>query len=192
MTGAIPMRCFAALALPPSVRSLLVRVQEALRRADADVNWVREENLHLSLKFLGELEEEAVATLMGMLSLEALRWPKLNLTFGGVGTFPDHGSPRVVWAGCGGDLKALAALAGAIERSAEQVGVPREHRPFVAHLTIGRVRSNRNLKRLQSAILDQRQVPLGEGRAEEFVLYRSTLASGGPIYEPRATFPLGG
>ena len=59
------MRCFVAVALPPDVKALLVLVQEALKRSDAHVKWVEEENLHLSLKFLGDLDEEAVATLKG-------------------------------------------------------------------------------------------------------------------------------
>lgn len=184
------MRCFVAVALPPPVKSLLLRVQDALRRGDADVKWVEEENLHLSLKFLGELDEDAVSRLKGILSVEALRWPAMSLTYAGVGAFPERGEPRVVWAGCGGDVQTLAALAAAVERAAEQVGIPREHKPFVAHLTIGRVKSGRNVKRLLSAMQQQREVPLGSDLVKEFVLYKSTLTNQGPIYEPLASFPL--
>jgi 2'-5' RNA ligase len=184
------VRCFVAIALPPPVRKLLVQVQDALRRADADVKWVEAENLHLSLKFLGELNDEPREQLKGILSVEALRWPAMTLSYGGIGTFPERGEPRVVWAGCGGDLEKLAALAGAVERAAEQVGVPRERKPFVAHLTIGRVRSGRNVKRLQSAIAAQREVPLGREEVKEFTLYGSTLTNKGPIYESVASFPL--
>jgi 2'-5' RNA ligase len=188
----IIMRCFIAVALPPPVKKLLVQVQDALRRADADVKWVEEENLHLSLKFLGDVDGEALSRLKGILSVEALRWPALSLTYAGVGTFPERGEPRVLWAGCGGDVEKLAALAGAVERAAEQVGVPREHKPFVAHLTIGRVKSGRNAKRLLAAIAPQREVPLGSDHVKEFVLYTSTLTPKGPIYESVAAFPLAG
>lgn len=184
------MRCFVAIALPPPVRKLLTRAQEILRRADADVKWVEEENLHLSLKFLGDLDPEPLATLKGALSAEALRRPRLRLTYAGIGTFPDRGDPRVVWAGCSGDLERLAALAGAVERAAEQVGVPRERHPFVAHLTIGRVKSNRNVKRLRAAIENQREVPLGKDEVAQFELYQSTLTNQGPIYTPIADFGL--
>jgi RNA 2',3'-cyclic 3'-phosphodiesterase len=184
------MRCFVAIALPPPVRKLLVHVQEILRRADADVKWVEEENLHLSLKFLGDLDPEPLATLKGILSVEALRWPRLQLTYAGIGTFPDHGDPRVVWAGCSGDLERLAALAGAVERAAEQVGVPRERHPFIAHLTIGRVKSGRNVKQLRTSIENQREVPLGKDDVAQFVLYQSTLTNKGPTYDALASFPL--
>jgi 2'-5' RNA ligase len=184
------VRCFVGIALPDPVRDLMVRVQEALRRADADVKWVERQNLHLSLKFLGDVDEGALASLKGTLSIEALRWPATALAYGGVGTFPERGAPRVVWAGCSGDLETLAGLAGAVERSAEQVGVPREGHPFVAHLTLGRVKSGRNLRPLRSAIENQREVALGREVVKEFVLYRSTLTPRGPIYESIAAFPL--
>lgn len=185
------MRCFLAIDAPDDVRKLLVRVQEALRRADADVKWVEEENLHLSLKFLGDVTADRVARLKELLAAEAARWPAMKLTYAGIGAFPDHGLPRVVWAGATGDLEKLAGLASAAERAAEQVGVPREGRPFVAHLTLGRVKSGRNAKRLQSAIENQRQVPLGGDHAREFVLYQSTLTPSGPFYEVIERFNLG-
>jgi RNA 2',3'-cyclic 3'-phosphodiesterase len=184
------MRCFVAIALPAAVRKHLVRVQDILRRSDPDVKWVEEENLHLSLKFLGDVDEEPLARLKGLLSIEALRWPKIRLTYAGIGTFPEHGTPRVLWAGCSGDLERLAGLAGAVERAAEVVGVPREHRPFVAHLTIGRVRSARNVKRLKASLENQREVPLGSDDVGAFVLFKSTVTNKGPIYEELSAFPL--
>ena len=184
------MRCFVAVALPDAVRSLLVQVQEALRRAEADVKWVEAGNLHLSLKFLGELHEDQVSRLQGLLSVEALRWRRIQLHYRGVGVFPSGGTPRVLWAGCAGDVDTLAGLAGSIERCAEQVGVPREPHPFVAHLTLGRVKSDRNVKRLKGLIEAQREAAFGSDGVSEFVLYRSTLTPSGPIYEPLSTFPL--
>jgi len=185
------MRAFVAVPVGDAVRGILGRVQEALRRADADVRWVEPANLHLSMKFLGEVSEEQAGRLRGLLETEAGRWPRLALEVAGVGTFPEGGLPRVVWAGCRGDLGKLAGLAQAVERAAEQVGVPREGRPFVAHLTIGRVKSGRNAKRLLAAIENQREVPVGREEVARLVLYRSTLTPDGPVYEELAEFPLG-
>lgn len=184
------MRCFVAVPLPEPVRGLLLRVQEALTRAEDEVKWVERENLHLSLKFLGEVTEEQVSRLTELLNAEAARWPKLRLSYGGIGAFPERGAPRIVWAGATGDLEKLAGLAVAIERAAEAVGVPREGRPFVAHVTLGRIRSLRNLKRFQALVDNQRRVPLGEAVVEKVVLYRSTLTPKGPIYEELVGFPL--
>jgi len=185
------MRCFVAVPVADAVRDLLVRVQETLRRADAAVKWVERENLHLTLKFLGELDEGRVDALKGLLAAEAARWRPMTLRYAGIGTFPEGGVPRVVWAGATGDVERLAGLASAVERHAEAVGVPRERHPFVAHLTIGRVKSDRNVKRLLAAIEPQRQVPLGRDGIASFTLLRSTLGSAGPVYDALETFPLG-
>jgi 2'-5' RNA ligase len=185
------MRTFVAVPIPPPVRARLVQVQEALRRADADVRWVEAENLHLTLKFLGDLEEPEVERLRELLGQEARRWPELSLRYEGVGVFPSSGLPRVVWAGARGDLEKLAGLAQAIERAALQVGVPREGRPFVAHLTLGRVKSGRRLEALRSALENQREASFGDQTLRGFVLLQSTLTPQGSIYEPLAEFPLG-
>jgi 2'-5' RNA ligase len=184
------MRCFVAIKVGDAVRDLLVRVQETLRRADAQIRWVERENLHLTLKFLGDLDDDQVASLKRLLSEEAPRWKPLQLQYGGIGTFPGRGVPRVVWAGATGDVERLAGLASAVERHAESVGVPRERHPFIAHLTIGRVKGQRNFKQLQSAILPQRQVPLGSDVVSSFELLQSTLTSDGPIYEVIESFAL--
>ncbi len=185
------VRCFVGIKVAEPVRDLVVRVQEALRRADAHVKWVERENLHLTLKFLGDLDEDRVASLGDRLTAEAARWKKMALVYAGIGTFPERGAPRVVWAGATGDLSRLAGLAAAVERHAEEAGVPPERHPFVAHLTIGRVKSDRNARRLLSAIEAQRQVPLGRDDVASFELLRSTLTSDGPIYEVVESYPLG-
>ncbi|MBV8881904.1 MAG: RNA 2',3'-cyclic phosphodiesterase, partial [Planctomycetaceae bacterium] len=130
------MRCFVAVPVAEPVRDLLVRVQDELRRADAQIKWVERNNLHLTLKFLGDVDDRQVAALKELLSAEAARWKPLHLQYGGIGTFPERGVPRVVWAGALGEVDRLAELASAVERQAESVGVPRDRHPFVAHLTI--------------------------------------------------------
>jgi 2'-5' RNA ligase len=185
------MRSFVAVEVPAPVRRRVAELQEALRRADADVKWVEEGNLHLTLKFLGEIGEEPAARLKELLAVEAARWPRLKVDYAGTGSFPSHGVPSVVWAGLSGDLEKLAGLAAAVERAAGEVGVPREGRPFVAHLTIGRVKSPRNAKRLASAVAQQDRAVLGKDEIAEIVLFESTLTPQGPIYTPRGRFPLG-
>lgn len=184
------MRCFVAVKVGEPVRDLLIRVQDELKKADAQIRWVERENLHLTLKFLGDVDEDQVARLRELLAGEAPQWKPLHLQYGGIGTFPDRGVPRVVWAGATGDIERLAGLAAAVERHAESVGVPRERHPFIAHLTIGRVKGQRNFKRLQSAIIPQRLVPLGGDEVASFELLQSTLMPGGPVYEVMESFDL--
>ncbi|HLY08615.1 MAG TPA: RNA 2',3'-cyclic phosphodiesterase [Planctomycetota bacterium] len=186
------MRCFVAVNVAEPVRDLLVRVQDSLRRADAPVRWVERENLHLTLKFLGDLDDDHVASLRRLLADEAARWRPMTLLYGGIGAFPERGAPRVIWAGAVGDIDRMAGLAAALDRHGESLGVPRERHPFVAHLTIGRVKSDRNLKRLQAALEDQREVSLGRDDVTAFDLVQSTLRPEGPLYSPVETFLLGG
>jgi len=186
------MRAFVAVKVAEWIRRKLVGVQDELRRTEADVKWVEDANLHITLKFLGWIDDAAVTNLKGLLAAEALRWPRLRLDYAGVGTFPERGAPRVVWAGCTGDVAKLGELAAAVEGAAEQMGVPREDRPFKPHLTIGRVKSPRNLKQLQAALEPFRATAFGADEVGEFILFESTLRPQGPIYTPQAVFGLGG
>ena len=184
------VRGFVAVLLPDDVRARLAAAAAELRARAPGLAWVRAENLHVTLRFLGEVEPVTLERVREAMAVAAASVPPFTVAFGGLGGFPPRRAPRVVWAGATGDLGKLAGLAAAIERAAEQIGVPRELRPFVAHVTLGRIRSLGNLKRFQALLDPQRQVPLGEDRVERFVLYRSTLTSDGPVYEERAAFPL--
>lgn len=172
------MRCFAAIDIPGELRARLAELQDVLRRAEADVRWVARDSLHLTLAFYGEQDAAGVERLSTSLAAAAAATAPLRLTVEGAGAFPERGEPRVVWAGCKGDLRELAALAAA-------AGPPDEH-PFVAHVTIGRVKSARNTARLREAL---RAGMLGAFEAAELVLYRSTLRPSGPVYERIAAFP---
>jgi 2'-5' RNA ligase len=184
------MRAFVAIPIDERLRDGMVAVQEALRRAAADVRWVERENLHVSLKFLGEIDETQHALLAERLRGEATRFPPLELEFAGVGRFPSGGAPRVLWIGCRRDVSKLAGLADAVERAAADADVPRENRPYAAHVTIGRVRSPANKQRLLAALEARRDDVIGRQRVEAFALYRSTLTPEGPIYEALERFPL--
>jgi 2'-5' RNA ligase len=185
------MRCFLAAPVPDATRDSLVRVQEALRRADADVRWVSPESLHLTLKFLGEMGGEPLEALRRRLPAATAGRAPLALEVAGLGAFPDRGAPKVVWAGCRGDLAGLEDLVRVLERESVAAGAAPEERPFAAHLTIGRARSPRNAARLRAALERERATPYGRLEVSRVVLYRSTLAPDGPIYEEEGSFPLG-
>lgn len=182
------VRGFVAINPAEAVRKGAVEIQEALRRADGDVRWVGEATLHLTLKFLGEIGEAQAEELCALLDEEASRWPPIEVTWAGVGIFPAGGVPKVVWIGCAGEA---VKLAGAVERAAERIGVPREARPFAAHLTIGRVKSERNAKRLIAAVEGRREARAGRETVTSFELMESTLTPQGSVYSVRRTFPLG-
>lgn len=184
------MRLFVAIPLPQVVRDGVASVQDRLRRAQADVSWVKAANLHITLKFLGETEPTRLERIGLALAEVARGAAPFALTVAGVGTFGGR-IPRVVWVGVGDGAVPLEALAGAVENGLAPLGFPKERRGFTAHFTLGRVRSSRNVEDLRAAIRDEPARPLGTVRVEEFVLIHSRLDPGGSIYTALMHFPLG-
>ncbi len=183
------MRLFVAVCLPQEVRDGLAAVQDRLRRAQADVSWVKPANLHITLKFLGETEPKRLERIGPALADAARSVAPFLVAVAGVGTFGGR-IPRVVWVGVREGSAALETLAGAIESGLARVGFPKERRGFTAHFTLGRVRSPRNAEALLAAIRDEPTVPLGAVPVEEFVLMQSRLDPGGSIYTVLERFPL--
>jgi 2'-5' RNA ligase len=161
-----------------------IRLSEAIRRRIAaatpshvrGIRWVAPENLHLTLKFLGEVEEARAASVAE--ALRSIHAAPFDLSMRGFGSFPG-----VVWVGCEGPA---AALAEAVERVCAGLDFPRESRPFNPHVTIGRVKERRALRSLK---LDP-SADFGTQRVESFALMRSDLTPRGPIYTALAEFAL--
>lgn len=169
------IRTFVAIDLPEDVRADLVSVMSDLGREIRGVRWVRPEGLHLTLKFLGDIDEKTVPPLAGELDAVARGCRPLNLSVEGLGAFPDARRPRVIWAGLSGDLAVLGDLASRVDRVCTSFGVKPEKRPFRAHITIGRLKVptmvNLNKELRNKGFL-----------ATEIVLYQSELFPTGARY----------
>ena len=180
------MRLFTAIELPQGIREELRRLrQQALKvspqLADA-VSWVKPENLHLTLKFLGEVSDEKVMGVCQALRRVELAWP-INLRVDGLGFFPARGPMRVVVALVGGQTEALQCLYGGIERALHEIGFPLEHRPFTPHVTLGRTRRQARVAGIKPA-----QHVGEEFHVDSFALIQSRLGRGGAEYHPLAHF----
>lgn len=184
------MRAFVAAPVGDAVRAALANATAQLAKSGADVKWVEPHNVHLTLKFLGDLGEAAVDKLRALLRDEAARWTPIALEAHGLGRYPSDGPPRVVWAGCRGEVEKASALEAAVARHAQAAGGPPEERPWTPHLTLGRVRSNRQTRPLDALIAAAGDTPFGSLPLSAFVLYKSTLTPDGPVYEPLETFTL--
>jgi len=188
----LAMRCFIAIEAPSDIREALGRVQGKLRPAGADVKWADPDGIHLTVKFLGDVEDTDVPKVCDVMSACALAARPLDLEVAGLGTFPPRGAPRVVWAGVRGDVEPLAKLVMGLEQAvADAVGIAPERRPYHAHLTLGRVRSTRGAARLVEAIASAGAVELGSFAADELVLFMSELTREGAVYTPMARAKLG-
>jgi 2'-5' RNA ligase len=176
------VRCFVALDLPTPVCNYLAGLAVRFEKK-GNVKWVPPDQLHLTLVFAADVSEataDALRVVVGAVPL-----PRLSLSLQGLGHFPPRGEPRVVWAALGGDLEPLATLQTRLAQQAEQLGVRREKRGFVPHVTLGRVRSAfgalaliDQLKSVGQTLEQKPFAPTG------LVLYRSELRPGGPIHTP--------
>lgn len=181
------MRLFVALDLTPEVRAALLALLEKLQRAAADLRWVNPEGLHLTLKFIGEVPPEKRAPIEEALARVTSPAP-VELDFSGVGYFPNERRPRVFWVGVHASDN-LAPLAAQLEAALEPLGIARENRPYVPHLTLGRFKSPRGLPQLQTEIAQLPSTQFGRVRAEEFYLYQSQLSPRGARYTRLEKFP---
>ncbi len=185
------MRVFVAVELDERLRQGMAEVAARLKSFGADVRWVPAESQHITLKFLGEVEEPRLEAVRQALRAVACSSSPFSVRLAGLGAFPSLRSPRVIWLGSEGDE--LAALAEAVERALERLGFAREARRFRGHLTLGRVRSaDARLDRLAEQLRQPAaRVEIGAFRVEEFHLYRSVLKPTGAEYKKLDTFRLG-
>jgi len=186
------IRSFIAIEIPPSLKSRMEEVQEELRRAEADVKWVRPEGIHLTLKFLGSIRREDVEKISVALGPVAASIAPFEIRILGLGCFPHARNPRVVWLGVDRGRDPLASLHLAIEQKMADLSLPPEERPFSPHLTLGRVRSPRGRVGLARALEMNRGAEIGSFQAREVILFRSELRPSGAVYTKLGEFPLGG
>jgi 2'-5' RNA ligase len=187
------VRSFVAVELGPHVVESLSRVQEELRDAGAKVKWVAKRNLHLTLKFLGDVEYEKVSEISRVITDAVADTRPFALRVHGIGTFPKgRKTPRVVWAGVEGDIETLEKIYARLNEELVGFGVPYEKRRFSPHATIGRVRSSAGTQRLVEAIRSHEDTPFGETEVSGLVFFMSELTSTGPIYTALAHIPFGG
>ena len=151
------IRAFIAIDIPPSAKDALRMLQDELQSVKAQVKWVDPGNIHITLKFLGNVDPEKIPQIREVLTPIAASTRPFMLIPRSCGAFPSIKKIRVIWAGIDGALEPLRKLQGRIEDSLIELGFEPEARDFRAHLTIGRVKGRKNLQALQQAILDHQQ-----------------------------------
>ena len=186
------VRAFVAANLDPGLKGKIALVQDRLKASRADVGWVRPENLHLTLKFLGHVEEASLKAIAEALESAALGYGSFRLAFAGLGAFPQPRAARVVWIGVSDGAQALAGLQARLEERLEPLGFPREARPFAAHLTLGRVRGPGRREQLAAVLTSMPTEPLGEMVLRRIELMKSDRCPEGARYSVLHSVPLGG
>jgi len=183
------IRAFICLKIPPNLREAIDRqVISILRKTGVKCSWVKPDNIHLTLKFLGDIPQVMVPEISNKIAESVLQIPSLNLSSGKIGTFGGR-IPRVVWVGFEGDIEPLTELAKSIDSAMKSLGFKPEKRRFSPHITIGRVRNTRNVERLIETI-DRIELEKIDITLNKIILMKSTLSPQGSIYSPLATFDI--
>lgn len=174
------LRAFLAFEVSQEVRENLAQAEEEIRLTRADVKLVEKENLHFTVKFLGQIPDSSVDEVDRRVG--ALTLPVLDVDVNGLGAFPDRRRPRVVWAGVAPtDVAAVASAGQRVIDALEGIGESDE-RAFQPHITLGRVRSPKNVESLTALIRDNAAKDFGRTTITALKLKASELGPTGPIY----------
>jgi 2'-5' RNA ligase len=154
------------------------------------VSWVGTDNFHVTLKFLGSVEDQRVEAIAIAVGAAVAGLEAFDIALRGLGAFPTSSRPRVIWTGVGFGAPGLVALAEVVEQSLAPLGFPREARGFSAHITLGRVREPRRDPALTEALAGAANVEFGSARVDRVVLMRSELSPRGARYSEIAGLSL--
>ena len=183
------MRTFIAIDLESGLKTALQGLIWTLKTTGADVRWTQTNGLHLTLKFLGEIDEEKSAVVKRTLRDVAGRHASFPLRLEGTGAFPGEHNPRVLWAGFAAET-GLLVFQDELERELEREGFPREERAFHPHLTLGRVKGPVRVRDAMLELEKHRRDSLGEMTVHKVALFESRLRPEGAEYRILAEYEL--
>ena len=172
------MRAFIAINLPKDTKNKISELENDFKKCDLAFKWVKPENLHLTLKFLGNVSEEQITKIKEVITKVSGKFAAFNASFNSFGFFPNEKRPKVFFISIDKE-ELLKSIAAGLEEELETLGFERENR-FKSHITLARIKDLKNIEslkeKIKSAQLDE-QFP-----AEAIILYKSTLTKEGPIY----------
>jgi 2'-5' RNA ligase len=184
------VRLFVALDLPDQVRHAIAELIAKLQPKSRGARWIKPENLHVTLKFIGHVGNEKLSPIQSALSSIHAEQP-VEVHFRGMGFFPNERRPRAFWCGIAASPN-LAELAADIDRALVPLGIEAETRPFTPHLTLARFKSDEGVREVVHAANDMKSTDFGAATETNFHLYESLLKSTGAQYNRVASFPFVG
>ena len=178
------IRTFIGIELEPEMRADISQEISYLHGHFPKVRWVRPENLHLTLKFVGTIKPNELSDVFTATEDALADCDPFSLQLSGLGAYPDAIYPRTIWAGCAMGRDRLQLLAKNIEDELATLGYPPERRPYSPHLTLGRVKQPSFARGIEEYIEDGKQMDFGACDISEVVVYMSELKKDGAIYSP--------
>lgn len=185
------LRCFIAIEIPETIKKSVADIIDNLKKSGSDVKWVPEENIHITLQFLGETEESLIPDIKGALYKILAPYSSFYIKIADVGCFPSGKRPRVIWVGMEGP-QALIDLYKDISSEMVKFGYQKEERGFTPHVTIGRVKSNRNMGELLRRLEEFKVTDFPGFEVQNIKLVKSELKPSGAKYYSLAEIPFGG
>ncbi|MEW6170134.1 MAG: RNA 2',3'-cyclic phosphodiesterase [Candidatus Omnitrophota bacterium] len=176
------MRAFIGISLPEDIQKYLKSIQELLKKSRDDVKWIEPGNIHLTLKFLGEITQEQTQGIKTILEDVACKFMSLELQLRELGAFPKLDFARILWVGLDDKTGSLKKIAHDLDRSLVKLGIPKEDKPFSAHITLGRIKNPKKDLKLQELLIKNKIQNLSFV-FKEITFFKSTLSSSGPVYE---------
>jgi 2'-5' RNA ligase len=183
------VRTFICIEIPESIKERIRRLQDTLRRIEAQISWTKPQSIHLTLKFLGGVRASRIERVSNAVGRAARGISPFEIEIGGAGCFPSARSPKALWVGVSNVPDPLQQLYSNIEDELAQDGFPREKRKFSPHLTIGRVRAPHNASRVAEELVSS-GFRSETFRATEVIVMRSDLNPSGSIYTRQAVIHL--
>lgn len=182
------VRSFIAINIPAKIRNKLEKIQDDLKKSNTALQLVRPENIHITLKFLGNVPVESINDIQDAINESVSGFRIFSVSFEKIGVFPNPQYPRVIWVGIEKGAEELSLLNTKIENSISMFSLHQENRKFQPHLTIARVRSGKNRKRLVNTLEELKNIRAGEMLAKKICLMESILKPQGAQYNTLKTF----
>ncbi len=176
------IRVFIAIEIDSEIKNKLSEYLSRLKKTEADVAWVAPENIHLTLKFIGYREKEALTNLNKIINDAIFGTEPFSISIENIGAFPSLKKPRVVFVCVRERGNSLLRIYEKLDKGVEQLGIKKESRKYVGHITLGRVKSQKNISRLKNALNSETDCCFGREKVTSLSLIQSKLTPTGPIY----------
>lgn len=183
------LRCFIAIVIPDSLKKQIIEMTDLLKKYDADIKWVNPENIHLTLKFLGNTPQSLLTKINETINEAVLPYSPFYIKIYGTGVFPHKKHPRVIWIGIK-DSEILINLRNAIEQSISSLGYQKDEKGFKPHLTLGRVRSQKGIMHIINSLEDFKDKDFGSIYVDNIKLMKSDLKPKGAEYSCLYDIPI--
>jgi len=185
------IRTFLAIELAPPVIKKARKLIGKLAEIDSGVRWIDDQQMHITLQFLGDVDELDLAEVCSRVAAVAAEVPAFTIEVAGLGAFPNLHRPRTLWAGVTTGQEELRQLQQAIEADLNTMRFPREKRRYKPHLTLGRVRNDRGLEEVLAELNASIDYSFGANLVSEVIIFSSELTPSGPVYTRMGTAELG-